>query len=247
MRHRQLCAVAGFVSLGHNGEAHAVQMLRIAIAKRGDRMKNLAFLTLGLLAGCSLHSNADRNAAYQEANQHCMDAKVRTGGSWVSLAECTNSVDEQYDTEPAGPQIRTTRLSLAYKIDHGEISEQQARAELVHLAAEFRREQQRTNAADAASAATTIGAMPRPVPQVHIAQRTPSEETPVTPLSPPIKELSPSPEHGKNHQAHQRHRRNRHQRHGRHRHQRHGRHRHQTHGHHRHQTTHRTHGHGKRE
>ena len=193
-------------------------------------MKSLAFLTLGLLVGCSLHSKADRNAAYQAANQQCMATKVRTGGSWVSLAECTNAVDEQYDTEPAGPQIRTTRLSLAYKIDHREITAEEARAELLRSAAEFRQEPQRTNAADAAPAAATIGAMRHPVPQVQIAQPIPSEETPVTPRSPPIEDLSPSPEHGKKHQAHQHHRRNRHQRHRR----------------HRHETTHGAHHHEKR-
>ena len=223
--------VAGLVSLG-NREARAfVQMRLIVIAKRGNTMKKFAFLTLGLLAGCSVHSKADQNAAYQAANQRCMDTKVRTRGSWVSLAECTNAVDEQYDTEPAGPQIRAARLSLAYKIDHGEISAEEARAELLRVAIEVRHEQQRTNAADAASATAIVGAMPRPVPQVKIAQPTDGEETPVTPPSPPIEQLSPSPERENNHHAKHNHRRSPYQHHRR----------------NRHQTAHRTHHHGKRE
>ena len=170
-------------------------------------MKKLAFLTLGLLAGCSGH----RDAAYQAANQQCMDTKVRTGGSWVSLAECTNAVDEQYDTEPAGPLIRVTRLSLAYKVDHGEMSPEEARAELLRVASDARQEQQGTNAADAASAAANVGAMPRPAPQSQIARPTPGEETPVSPPSAPIEKPLPSPEHGIDHQNHQNRRRDRHQ------------------------------------
>ena len=189
-------------------------------------MKKLAFLTLGLLAGCSGH----RDAAYQTANQQCMDAKVRTGGSWVSLAQCTNAVDKQYDTEPAGPTIRATRLSLAYKIDREQISPEEAKAELLRAAFAAREEQQRTIAADPASATGNVGAMPRPVPQLQIAQPTLGEETPVRPPSHPIEEPSPSPEHGNHHQAHQIHRRHRHQTAHRSR--------------HRHQIAHRTHHHG---
>ena len=202
-------------------------------------MKKLAFLTLGLLAGCSVHSGADRNAAYQAANQQCMDNKVRTGGSWVSLADCTNAVDEQYDTEPAGPQIRATRLSLAYKIDHGEISPEEARSELLRVADDVRQEQQSANANDAVSAAPIIGAMPRLVPPVRIAQPTPGEETRISTPSPPIGKRSPSPEYGNNHEAHQNH--------PRHHHQTHRSHRHQARRDHHHPISHPRHHHGRHE
>jgi hypothetical protein len=103
------------------------------------------------LCGCAAQEFAARKAAYDAAAKQCHDTRVRTGGSWVSYARCVNAASEQYSppSDTAAPLIRATRLSLAVKVDRGEISPEDAGAELARVAFQAHQEQQRTGAATA--------------------------------------------------------------------------------------------------
>jgi len=64
-------------------------------------------------------------------------------------ARCLNAASEQFSppSDAAAPLIRATRLSLAVKVDRGEVSPEDAGAELARVAFEAYQEQQRTGAA----------------------------------------------------------------------------------------------------
>lgn len=95
-------------------------------------------------------------------------------GNYVAGGNCVNAASERFSptNDTAAPLIRATRLSLAVKVDRGEITPEDAAAELQCVAFEARQEQARTAVAVAAGqGARMMGAAAAaraiaPVPQV---------------------------------------------------------------------------------
>jgi hypothetical protein len=115
------------------------------------KMILLATASLLVLSGCATQRFAEQKAAFDAAAAQCRETRVRTGGSYVSYAHCVNAASEQFGaSDPTGPLIRATRLSLAAKVDRHEMTPEDAGAELARVAFEARQQVARTGAAVAA-------------------------------------------------------------------------------------------------
>lgn len=110
-----------------------------------------ASLSVGVLVGCASQNKTDFEAALAE----CRAEYAPRIGNYVPWARCTNAVSEQFSpvSDTAAPLIRATRLSLAEKVDRGEMTSAEAAAELQRVTFEARQEQARTQAANEASEA----------------------------------------------------------------------------------------------
>jgi len=118
----------------------------------GVRSLVVALASLVALSGCAAQGLSPQ-AAFNAAAAQCKATRVSTGGNWVSYARCVNAASEEYGpNDPAGTLIRASRLNLAAKVDRGEISPEDAGAELARIAFEAHQEQGRTGAAAAAGA-----------------------------------------------------------------------------------------------
>jgi hypothetical protein len=104
------------------------------------------------LAGCAAQQMAERKAGFDAALAQCRATTPARLGNYVPWARCVNAASEQFSppADTAAPLIRATRLSLAAKVDRGELSPEDAGAELARVAFEARQEQARTGAAVAA-------------------------------------------------------------------------------------------------
>jgi hypothetical protein len=105
-----------------------------------------------ILSGCAQQQLAERKAAYDAAVVQCRATTPARVGNYVPWARCVNAASEQFSppSDTAAPLIRATRLSLAAKVDRGELSAEDAGTQLARVTFEARQEQERTGAAVAA-------------------------------------------------------------------------------------------------
>jgi hypothetical protein len=114
---------------------------------------------LFVLSGCAQQQQAERKAAFEAAVAQCRATTPARIGNYVPWARCVNAASERFSpsSDTAAPLIRATRLSLAAKVDRGELSPEDAGAELARVTFEARQEQARTGAAVAAGRGAALG------------------------------------------------------------------------------------------
>ena len=114
-----------------------------------------------VVSGCAAQRQAEAEAAFAQ----CRAAIPAQVGSYVARENCINAVSERYSSpgDGASALVRATRLSLAAKVDRGELSPEDAAAQLAAVAFQAQQQQAATNAARAAAAAQILSAT-RPAP-----------------------------------------------------------------------------------
>jgi hypothetical protein len=126
------------------------------------RMRACAVLAVILMvAGCAAQRQVEAEAAIAQCRA-TIPAQI---GNYVARANCINGVSEQYSSpgDGASALVRATRLSIAVKVDRGELSPEDAGAQLAVVGFLAQQQLAAPNAARAAAAAQLLGAT-RPAP-----------------------------------------------------------------------------------
>ena len=91
-----------------------------------------------VVSGCAAQRQAEAEAAFAQCRA-TIPAQV---GNYVARENCINAVSERYSSpgDGASALVRATRLSLAAKVDRGELSPEDAAAQLAAVA--FQAQQQ---------------------------------------------------------------------------------------------------------
>jgi hypothetical protein len=110
---------------------------------------------------------AQLQAEFDRAVAECKAAIPRHIGNYVPIAQCINTASERLSprNDTGAPLIRAARLSLASKIDRGEMTPEDAQLRLAEIVFDTRQRATQTEAADRTSRAAVLNAIGNTMPR----------------------------------------------------------------------------------
>jgi hypothetical protein len=139
---------------------------------------------VAMLTGCAARQAAQQSAEFNSAKEQCRTQIPAQIGNYVSLATCFNAArDRIFPPSAALALIEATHLSLAEKVDAGQMSLADARLQMANLEYGLNQEAQDRAAAAQAQRTQAAAAYMQGLAAMQAALPRPPTPTPPTHMS----------------------------------------------------------------